>query len=67
MPKYLVELSANWYTEIEVEAADEDEAIELAMDEADDEVRYDSIDWDVDYVECLDEDEPVDKNQGELF
>lgn len=46
-----------WTTEIEVEAEDEDMAAELAMDMADDEVRNQSIDWDVDYVECLDEEE----------
>jgi hypothetical protein len=53
----MVELSMRWTTEIEVEAEDEDMAAELAMDIADDELRNEMIDWDVDYVECLDEEE----------
>lgn len=46
MKNYLVELSMRWTTEIEE-----------AIDRADDEVRYEQIDWDVDYVECLDDEE----------
>lgn len=57
MKNYLVELSMRWTTEIEVEAEDEESAVETAIDMADDEVRYEQIDWDVDFVECLDDDE----------
>lgn len=55
LKNYLVELSMRWTTEIEVEAKDEESAIEEAVDRADDEIRYEQIDWEVDYVECLDE------------
>lgn len=69
MPKYFVELSARYYFEGDIEANDEDEAIELAMDEADEEIRWESIDWDVDYVELLESPavELVDENQEKLF
>jgi hypothetical protein len=66
MPKYFVELSARLYFDGEIEAEDEAMAIDLAWDQADENARWDSIDWDVDYVELL-ESPAVDENQGELF
>ena len=70
MPKYFVELSARYYFEGEIEADDEDRAVEFAMDEADEEIRWEQIDWDVDYVELLESpatEEVVDENQEKLF
>ena len=67
MPRYLVELSARVYATVEINADDEDHAVDLAYEEADEEVRYDPIDWDIDFIECLDEPDDVDENQGLLF
>lgn len=70
MPKYFVELSARYYFEGDIEANDEDEAVERAMNEADEEIRWEQIDWDVDYVELLESpatEEIVDENQEKLF
>lgn len=70
MPKYFVELSARVYFEGEIEANDEDEAVELAMDLADEDVWGDSIDWDADYVELLESpavEDVIDPNQEALF
>lgn len=72
MPKYFVELSARYYYEGDIEANDEDEAVERAMNEADEEIRWEPIDWDVDYVELLEspaveEVVAVDENQEKLF
>lgn len=66
MAKYVVEVTAHLYYELEVDADSEEMAIDYAMDEADDEVRWDSIDWDVDYVGLVEEDE-VPTNQEGLF
>lgn len=69
MPKYFVELSAHIYFEGEIEADDEAMAIDLAWDEADEQVRWDPIDWDVNYVELLESPavESVDENQERMF
>lgn len=70
MPKYFVELSARVYWEGEIEADDEVMAVEFAMDEADEEFRWEQIDWDDDYVELLESpatEEVVDENQETLF
>lgn len=66
MAKYFVELSARLYWEGEIEADDEAQAIDYAWDEADEAARWDAIDWDVDYVEELSEEEG-DENVQKLF
>lgn len=54
MAKYLVGVEISTYVEIEVDAEDEQEAMEIARHEADPSM---SDDWsyDVDYVECIDD------------
>ena len=66
MPKYFVELSARVYYEGEVEADDAEMAVEIAMEQADESVWGDCIDWYDDYVELL-ESPAVDENQEKLF
>lgn len=56
MAKYLVGVEISTYVEIEVDAEDEQEAMEIARHEADPSM---SDDWsyDVDYAECIEDDE----------
>lgn len=57
MAKYVVEVSTRAYFEYEVEAADEAEAEERAIEMADHDIRDEWFDWDVDYVGEVTEDE----------
>lgn len=56
MAKYLVGVEISTYVEIEVDADDEQEAMEIARQEADPSM---SDDWSysVDYAECIDDEE----------
>jgi hypothetical protein len=54
MSRYIVELTSRLYYEMEVEAEDEEMAVEKALDRADEDIRDDAIEWDVDFVECID-------------
>lgn len=50
MPKYIVEVSTRSYYEYEIEAEDEAQAEEYAIDRANEDIRDEWFDWDIDYV-----------------
>lgn len=56
MAKYLVGVEISTYVEIEVDAEDEQEAMEIARHEADPSM-FDDWSYDVDYAECIEDDE----------
>lgn len=56
MAKYLVGVEISTYVEIEVDADDEQEAMEIARQEVDPSV-YDDWSYSVDCVECIDDEE----------
>lgn len=60
MAKYLVGVEISTFVEIEVDAEDEHEAAEIARLQAADPSTYDDWDYDVEYLECLDDEEEED-------
>lgn len=57
MPKYIVELSTRTYYEFEIDAEDEVEAEEIAIEKANYEIQDEWFDWDIDYLGEVTEDE----------
>ena len=57
MPKYVVEVSTRTYYEYEIEAEDEIQAEEEAIARASQEIQDEWLDWDIDYIGEITEDE----------
>lgn len=57
MPKFYVELDARVYFEGEIEADNEEDALDIAFEQADDELGWEKPDWDVSYIGPVEEEE----------